>query len=53
MKARQGKINENVYCTPIDRALKMRFNEGSDSSLRTTILDLFFGQTKCTNIRRF
>ena len=21
--------NENIYCTPIDRALKMRFNEGS------------------------
>ena len=55
--------NESVYCTPIDGALKMRFNEGLDSFLRSTISELwsflwnqlhrFFGQNKYTNIRRF
>ena len=53
--------NESVYCTPIDRALKMQFNEGSRSFIRPTIpmkvfvksVVLFFGQNKYTNIRRF
>ena len=29
--------NKRVYCTPIDRALKMWFNEGSGNLLRPTI----------------
>ena len=29
--------NKSVYCAPIDRALKMRFNEGSGSFLRPAI----------------
>ena len=33
--------NESVYCTPIDRALKMWFNEGSGSFLQSTIPDLW------------
>ena len=33
--------NETVYCTPIDRALKMWFNEGSGSFLRSTIPELW------------
>ena len=55
------QLNESVYCTPIDRALKMQFNEGSRSFIRPTIpmkvfvksVVLFFGQNKYTNIRRF
>ena len=31
--------NEREYCTPIDRALKIRFNEISDSFLRATIFE--------------
>ena len=51
--------NESVYCTPIDRALKMRFNEWSGSFLRPTIPELWrflwnqLRQNKYTNIRRF
>ena len=33
--------NESVYCTPIDRALKMWFNKGSGSFLRPTIPELW------------
>ena len=33
--------NESVYCIPIDRALKVRFNEGSGSFLRLTIPELW------------
>ena len=33
--------NESVYCTPIDRALKMRFSEGSGSILQLTIPELW------------
>ena len=33
--------NKSVYCTPIDRTLKMRFNEGSGSFLRPTIPELW------------
>ena len=50
--------NESVYCTQIDRALKMWFNKGSGSFLLPTIPELwwflwnqFFGQYKHTNIR--
>ena len=32
--------NESVYCTPIARALKIWFNEASDSFLRPTIPEL-------------
>ena len=52
--------NESVYCTPIDRALKMRFNEGWGSFLQPGVMKVFvksiapfFGQNKYTNIRRF
>ena len=58
--------NESVYCTPIDRALGIWFNEGLGSFLRPTIPELwtmlwvfvksivlFFGQNKYINIRRF
>ena len=34
--------NESVYCIPIDRALKMRFNEGSSSFLRPVIPELWW-----------
>ena len=33
--------NESVHCTPIDRTLKMRFNEGSGSFLRPTVPELW------------
>ena len=33
--------NESVYCTPIDKALKMRFKEGSGNFLRPTIPELW------------
>ena len=33
--------NESVHWTPIDRTLKMRFNEGSGSLLRPTIPELW------------
>ena len=54
--------NESVYCTPIDRALKMRFNRGSGSFYDQPFLSYegfvksiapFFGQNKYTKIRRF
>ena len=51
--------NKSVYCTPIDRTLKMWFNEGSGSFLRPTIPELWrflwnqLQQNKYTNIRRF
>ena len=32
--------NESVYCTPIDRALTMRFNKGLGSVLPPTISEL-------------
>ena len=51
--------HESIYCTPIDRALQMPFNEGSGSFLRPPFLKvflksnaLFFGQNKYTNIRK-
>ena len=54
--------NECVYCTPIDRALKMWFSEGSGSFLWPTIPELWrflwnqlrrFLDHINTNIRRF
>ena len=54
--------NKGVNCTPIDRALKMRFNKGLGSFLGPTIPEawkflesimLFFRQNNYTNIRRF
>ena len=43
--------NESVYCTPIHRALKMRFNEGSGSFLRPTIPELW--RFLWSQLRRF
>ena len=34
--------NESIYCTPIDRALQMPFNERSGNFLRPTIPEGFF-----------
>ena len=42
--ALQGKISSlkwSFYCTPIDRALKMWFNEGSGRFLQPAILELW------------
>ena len=35
-RSKLGHWNESVYCTPLDRLLKMRFNEGTDGQLFTT-----------------
>ena len=44
--------NESIYCTPIDRALKMRFNKGSGQPLRATIPELWrFLWISCTAFR--
>ena len=54
-------LTERLYCTLIDRALKMQFNEWSGNFLRPTFSELWkfsrincavFGQNKYTN-RRF
>ena len=53
--------NDSIYCTPIDRALQMRSNDGWGSFLRPTVPELwgFLWNKLCrfldkyTNIRRF
>ena len=44
-------LNVTVSCTPIDRELKMWFNEGSGSLLRPTIPELW--RFLCNQLRRF